>query len=178
MKWPLVHTDVALSLALCSGAVDTTSTTPAPTGTTQTEVQVSVSGDSDIPEEIVVWDSHPFVPLDTSNFDVAATLNLPAAAPGAPTSTPEPADSGSDGLAWYYILMIAIGGVLVAGILALLIWYGVNSSKKNKAVQPAEGEGSAARLMGGMGGFPPPHRYSKVIQIPLVHHLQPPPGIA
>lgn len=162
-------------VSLCEGLADTSSTTPAGPASTgsHTEVQVSVlSGDSALPDEIAVWDNYAFSPSDESNFDVATTRNLSAAVPGAPTSTPEPpADSGSSGLAWYYILMIAIGGVLVAGIVGLLIWYGINSSKKSSSVQPAE----AGRFM---GGFPPPHRYSKVIQVPLVHHLRPPPGIA
>ena len=170
---------IALPLALCQS---TTSDTPAPSTGANTEVGVAIvgMGQDEIAPDPVVYGEYPFLQSDQLNYDVAATLNLSAMVPGAPTSTPSPPAADDGGLAWYYIVMIVIGSVLVAAILALLIWYGINSSKQSKKEAPAvlPAEGSASRLMAGLGGYPPPHRYSKVIQVPLVHHLQPPPGIA
>ena len=143
---------------------------PAAPGDSQSVVSVVITGNTTLDPDTLVWDAFPLEVEDLPSCSVDSILNAASRGAGAsPTTTPTP-EPDDGGLAWYYILLIAIGGVLVVAAIAGLIWYGVNSDKKAKEyarVNP--GEVPEPPAAAGRRAFPPPHPSSKVIQVPLVH---------
>ena len=137
-------------------------------------VTFTIEGENSITLDSRVWD-FPVSLYESAYFDVAALLN--SLAPGTPkpttpsttanktnttssTETPAPEE---EGMKLWVILLISGGGLIVVVGVAAGIWFGV---KNQQAVHPAPPDTSkpsaAFRMM-----YPPPHAYSKVIQIPL-----------
>jgi hypothetical protein len=155
---------VCVSLPLASG-VD--STTPAPSA----DVLFAISGENELNSGSHVWDN-PIVFYDGAYFDVAALLNsLSRATPPPPppltnmTTTPQPEE---EGLAVWVIIVISVGGAILLVGLAVGTWFACRHAAAAR-VYPAN-EGHHSRMGFSNRVYPPPHAYSKVIQVPLVNH--------
>lgn len=134
---------------------------------------------------LTVWNDFPVFLSDTVYYSVAAFLNslVPGSSTTTPpplvtSTTPPPTDDGGGGLSWWLILLIAFGSVVGVVAVVLAIYFGVIA---NTRVGPTQG---GWRNMDGGGGddenggsgntaalvYPPPHAYSKVIQVPMFPH--------
>lgn len=147
---------------------------PAPTSCDSSEsttVVFSISGESQIDPGSHIWDS-PIALSDSVYFDVAALLNsfAPETSTGRAvnaTTTPQPA--AEEGLAVWVIIVIAGGSCVLFVGLVVAIWFAVHRTAR---VHPGDG-GNQARMGFSNRVYPPPHAYSKVIQVALVHHKLP-----
>lgn len=140
---------------------------------------------------ITLWNEYPASFSDTVYYDVATFLNDVLSG-----TTPPPSPGGRRGdsgnatnteeatkpMEWYWILLISLGG---AGLLAAVItavYFGV---RVNNQVHPKDAPllpdappdaYRIARFVGLPAAcYPPPHAYSKVIQVPLVRPRAPSP---
>lgn len=152
---------------------------PAPTSgdpSASTTVVFSISGESQLDPGSDIWDN-PISLSDSVYFDVATLLNsfAPETSTGGPsssrsavnaTTTPQPAE---EGLALWVIIVIAGGGGVLFVGLVVAIWFAVH---RTASVHPVDG-GNHARMGFSNRVYPPPHAYSKVIQVALVHHKLP-----
>ena len=151
---------------------------PPPTGGTtsgSSTVVFSISGENQLDPGSHVWDN-PIALYDSVYFDVATLLNSfdPDSTTSGTTSgltavnattTPGPTE---EGLALWVIIVIAGGGgVLFIGVV-VAIWLSVRRSAKVHT-----DSGNHTRMGFSARVYPPPHAYSKVIQVALVHHQLP-----
>ena len=191
-----------IATSLCLILAEPPLAAAAGTGTsTSTEIIVSIVGAVNLNTSemrimnITLWGEYPMSLSDTVYYDIATFLNgvnsgttSPPSSTGARrsgNSTSSSDDGGSESLAWYWIMLIVLGGtgLLVAIILAIYYGVRVNSNNNNK-VHPGDppllpdavpDAYRVARFVGlPVMSYPPPHAYSKVIQIPLVRPMAPP----
>lgn len=148
-------------------------------------------------QNLTIWNDFPVFLSDTVYYSVTTFLN--SVGSGSTGTTPSPSDrrgdvgtsstpappssSGGDGkMEWWHIFLIALGSTVGVIALILAIYFGVIA---NTRVGPARGGGGGWGQMenGGNGPaavlvYPPPHAYSKVIQVPIfpsAHNSRPPP---
>lgn len=85
---------------------------------------------------LTLWDEYPVSLSDTVYYDVATFLNnaLPGTTPTAPAgarrSSGNSTDTGegSEPMAWYWILLISLGGAIALAAIITAIYFGVQSN--------------------------------------------------
>lgn len=202
-RWRFVSSPSRMTLliatSLCLILAEPPLAAAAGTGTsTSTEIIVSIVGAVNLNTSemrimnITLWGEYPMSLSDTVYYDVATFLNgvnsgttspPPTGARRSGNSTSSSDDGGSESLAWYWIMLIVLGGTGLLVAIVLAIYFGVRVDKNNK-VHPEDtpllpdavpDAYRVARFVGlPVMSYPPPHAYSKVIQIPLVRPTAPP----
>jgi hypothetical protein len=133
---------------------------------TSSTVTLSITGESGLAPDSRIWDI-PVSLSESPSFEVAVvpSLNSLGPAPGtsnATKSTPPPSDGGLE--TWHIALIAGGGGFVLLGVLICIC----SLTRSRGSVVP-----TTADLPTWMDSrqtvFPPPHAYSKVIQVKLVH---------
>jgi hypothetical protein len=185
----------ALSLPLClvlwllaCGLGRVSSTTAATTGggtTVVFEIIGTLGDDLNVSTNFTLWDEYPVTPTDTVYSAMASFLNrvLPGTTPRPGTTSAAPKQE-EEPMAWYWILLISLGGAIGVTAIALAIYFGVMASKANQALDelpllhrddhggpqaPSEGSARATGLASSLA-FQYSHAgggYTKVIQVPI-----------
>lgn len=153
------------------------STSLASTQLPSATVTFTIEGESNITLDSRVWD-YPVSLYERAYFDVATLLNslapgtstpvIPGTTSNATNATLSEEAPAEEGMKLWVILLISIGGVVVVGGVSVGIWFAVKNH--NNQVQPTPPAENGRRMGVFQMVYPPPHAYSKVIQIPLTNH--------
>ena len=184
-----------LLLFLIAGASASSTAVTQSLASSSMVVTVSIIGAIDLNsttfklQNMTLWGEYPVSLSDTVYYSVTAFLNDVLSGTTPPdrrsTNTSDAAkDAADEPMAWYWILLITLGGVVAVVAIVLAIYFGVvaNQARANDTPpllppppMPSDGIHQARSLGFPSMSYPPPHAYSKVIQIPLARPRAPSP---